>query len=464
MNNFLHPSVQGLLAVPPYPPRHVSLSEIAAGRRAGQIPPTATVQLAPEGPWLPVDHVLGQAGLLVGATPTRPLLVALVVVPPVLALFHHLVFKSGAVFLLLLWTGCAGLALVVSQSANLRSRTSKELIAEARQRPSMWRGMLAVAVVGELLAVGSGALRAVRKSRAESTFSATAPCTFVEQWDKLSEAELDTLEPEQISEGSSRRERCEEERKKSAAAEYAKQCEQIAGRMQARSLSDADRAHITKAIPGGDPAYLAGEAAVDLAGRISTRSLKASDLEGMKQLPCGPATRRAYLDAVASSPSAWTGITAGKQVGDDVLEGLGAQSKDQGSQAKPAEAKLSPETLEALHVTAEKAAKAMLTATTASDTEAAASLCSLERRLGGKPGGSCTGLAARAARLKAAELAAAKAANARCKAALAARQRCMRACDARQPQDELGMPAGDFDQSLDCYERCENAHPSSGCD
>lgn len=147
-----------------------------------------------------------------------------------------------------------------------------------------------------------------------------------------------------------------------------------------------------------------------------------------------------------------------------MLEGLGAQSKDPGSQAKPAEAKLSPEMLEALHVTAEKAARSMLTATTASDTEAAVSLCSLERRLGGKPGGSCAGLTVRAARLKAAELAAAKAANARCKAALAARQRCMRACDARQPQDELGMPAGDFDQSLDCYERCENAHPDHGCD
>lgn len=464
MNNFLHPSVQGLLAVPPYPPRHVSLSEIAAGRRAGQIPPTATVQLAPEGPWLPVDHVLGQAGLLVGATPTRTLIVALVVVPPLLALFHHLVFKSGAFFLLVVWAGCAGLALVASQSANLRSKTSRELIAAARQRPWMWRGILAAAVVGELLAVGSGALRAVRKSHAESTFSATAPCTFVEQWDKLSEAELDTLDSMQVSEASSRRERCEEERTKLAAASYAKQCEQIAGRLQARSLSDADRTHIAKQIPGGDPAYLGGDVGVDLAARISTRGLKPSDLEGMKQLPCGPATRRAYLEAVASSPSAWAGLTAGSQVGDDVLEAIGALPKEPGGQAKPAEATLSTEVLEALHATTEQAARAKLTATTASDTEAAASLCTLERRLGGKPGGSCTGLAARAARLKAAELAAAKAANARCKAALAARQRCMRACDARQPQDELGMPAGDFDQSLDCYERCENAHPSSGCD
>lgn len=450
--------------MPPYPPRVVSLHEIAAARRAAQIPPTATVQLSPDAPWLPVDQVLARAGFVVGAPPTRLLLVGLLVVPPIWALVHQVAFKSGTVFLIVLWAACGAIAIAASSSASLRTKTSKELVAEVRGRPWLWRAMIATVAACEVLALGSAGLRAVRRSHADEAFSTKSDCDFVEKWDKLNAAELDTLDSEQVVRASARRAGCEEQRQKQAAEAYAKQCTQVAARLQSRTVSAEDRTLVLKGIPGGNEAYASGADGAELAARISGRSLKPSDLGGMKALPCGPATRRAYLEAVAGSPGAWGALSRADEIGDDVLEALGAEPKEKGRAAKPGEVTLSDESRAALHKAAEDAAKAKLSAKSASDTEVATGLCALERRLGNKPGRSCTSLVAHAARLKSAELAAQKTADARCKAAIAAKQRCMRACDAKQPHDELGMPAGDFDSSLECYERCEKPHASEGCD
>lgn len=86
MNLPIHPSIQVLVGIPgsTQAPTLAILSDIASARRAGQLPAMAMVQLGPNEPWLPVDVVLARAGLLVDTTmPTRPLLVALLVVPPI---------------------------------------------------------------------------------------------------------------------------------------------------------------------------------------------------------------------------------------------------------------------------------------------------------------------------------------------------------------------------------------------
>ncbi len=463
--NGLHPSTQVLLAVPPYPPRVVSLNEIAAARRAAQIPPTATVQVAPDGPWLPVDQVLAHAGIVVGAPPTRSLLVALVVVPPIWAVLHQVVLKAGTVFLLFIWAAGAALAIAATSSARLRTKTSKELLAEARVRPWFWRTMIATVCACTIAALGSGGLRAIRKSQAEKTLSAsTSDCEFVERWEKLTAAELDTLEPQWTGQAHARRLGCEESRLKKAAEEYRKRCTEVAAHLQSRTFPAEDRALVVKGIPGGDNAYASGEEAADLAARIADRSLEPKDLGGMKSLPCGPATRRVYLDAVASSAAAWGALTRATDVGDDVLDALGAEPLEKGKTMPTPEVDLTDEARTALLKNAEITAAKMKSPKTSSEAEVPVGLCILARRLGGKPAPACSALASTVSRLKVAEQLAGKAAEARCKAALANQQRCMRICDAKQPKDELGMPAGDFDESLDCYERCEKTYPASGCE
>src|SRR4051812_9460851 len=126
MNIPLTPSTQVMFAVPEtqLAPVLATLADLHQGRRDGRIPPSASVQLGPNQPWMPVDVALAQAGLIVAAKQaTRLLLVAFLLVPPIWAVVHELVFESGGVFLLALWAFGIALAVVAANSQTFRTNT-----------------------------------------------------------------------------------------------------------------------------------------------------------------------------------------------------------------------------------------------------------------------------------------------------------------------------------------------------
>lgn len=465
MNGFIHPSTQVAVTIPgsPQPPTIATLSDLLLARRASQLPDTATVQLGPNEPWLPIDDVLAKAGLFLGPAPTRWLVVALAVAPGLWAVLHALLFQIWAPFLFLLAVIGVVVAVVASSNAALRTKSSKELVVALRGRPMLWRGTLATLVVCELATLGSAGMRVWHHRRAEKVFTEKDDCAFADKYLALDAADDETLNDAQKTEGRQRLGSCDVNREKEAAGAYAEKCKSIAGSVASGKLSPEDRAHVESAIPGGNDAYMQGLEGIQFAERIASRSLGPKDLASMRRLPCGPAMNSAYVRAAARSAGAWAALARGDEVGNDVLEALGAQPIDKTAPPKQRESLLSDEVKSTLHKRAEEVATTMREQTLA-EAERASGLCVLERRLGGKNGPSCTALALKVVRLRAAEVVAQKNNDARCKAAATARQQCVRGCDAKQPHDELGMPADDFDQSLDCYERCEKTYPASGCE
>lgn len=456
MNRPIYPSTQVLVMVPgsPQPPVLDVLANVHAARCAGQLPAAATVQLGPNEAWFPVDQVLAHAGLIVRAPPTpiRSLLVGVLLVPPILAAIHAVIFEMAVPFLLLLWALGAGAAIAATSMSSLKTKTSKELFAALRGRPMLWRGTLATIAVCELLTLGMGSVRLVRRGHARAVLAEAQDCNFAVKWEALGAAERETLDDLEQGKAQARLSACERERQQKAAAAYAEQCKEAAARLSSRKLSPEDRAHIMKGSPVSDEAYLSGREAADLAQRIADHALTTDDLGGMGKLPCGPAMRGRYLEAAAVSTAAWTGLRYRSHLGEDVRAAFGVGAIPSVAGAPAGETQLSAAVQTAVAEKAEEAARKLGWISTTAAGNDAENLCILAREITGKSTRSCAALEARQKQLRAKEGAASAAAD---KAENDALMRCFRSCN-------LARSAGQFEADQELAQACNAKCGSDG--
>lgn len=454
MNVPLAPTTQVMVVIPEtqQTPVLATLATIHQGRLDGRIPPSTTVQFGTNQPWVPVDVALAQAGLIVAEKrPTRLLLVALLLVPPIWALVHELVFGSGGIYLMVLWAFCIVLAIVGASSKSFRTKTSKELFGRVWQRPTLCWSIVATAGVLVLLACASAGKRASRAGRVKETFTIAEDCAFADRWKALGEAERETVTPPQQFDADVRINKCVEKKDAVAAAAYAKRCEEIASHMNG-ALAPDDEKHIGTEIAGPTDShkeYLSGAKAIEFARRIGTKALVTTDLLTMTALPCGRAMRKRYLEAAAVSTEAWTGLASRYEIGKDVRAafGIGASATD-ADMLGIVEAALSPAVKAAMSENAETRARKLGWVNTTSAGNDVENVCILAREITGKNTPSCTALEARQKQLRAKESAAADRADQTENDALV---RCFRDCNVGRSVAER---EGDDARAQACLERC----------
>ncbi|MBX3203576.1 MAG: hypothetical protein KF764_00845 [Labilithrix sp.] len=371
--------------------------------------------------------------------------------PPIWALVHELVFESGGVYLLALWVFGIALAIVAASSEKFRTKNSKELIDRVRRRPALWWSIVAIAGALILLACTSAGLRATRVTRVKEALAISDDCAFVDRWKALGEAERETVTPPQQFDADARINQCVEKKDAAAATAYAKRCDEVASHLNGALLPE-DEKHIGTAIAGplgGHKEYVSGAEGIGFARRIASRSLVTADLRTLKELPCGPFMKGRYLEAAAVSTAAWTGLSSGFEVGEDVRAAFGI-GRLPGVAGPPAEAQLSPTVQAAVAENAEQRARKLGWVNTAAAGNATENVCILAREITGKSSPSCAALEARQKQLRAKEGIAADRAD---KAENDALVRCFRDCNLARSGAER---QADETRASACLEKCGN--------
>jgi hypothetical protein len=265
---------------------------------------------------------------------------------------------------------------------------------------------------------------------------------------------------------------------------YADRCDEVARHLGEGKLTDADRATVRQTPFTADMmSFRDGGHAVALLDRIAKKELLPEDFKLIRQLPCGTATRPAFMLAASTSKGAWSTLTDGS-VDPDLVLALGASPLTPSVSGVKAEAALSADSKAALHKSAEDAASKTATAKTSADCASALGLCALDGRFGTTPGPKCAAVVQQSARLKKAEDAAAAAAKAADdaktkadadraeatrKAEAAAADAKTAACDRETKNwqacnrscDDNG--GGNDDAVMACEDRCNAAHKKPSC-
>ena len=466
-----------------HPPVSMTLADIVVGRGKGSISPSAVIQFEPNEPTIPVDKALAGVGLS-----WRPAVIGLLVVPPILALLHHLVFGAGAGFMLLLWLVCLALAAVAVSFRQFQIMTSRELIRELGRSTLMW---VLVAIAGALFvcAMISAGQLVSRQNAISNALVMTDDCKFVDRWKELGPDTHQIATESQINEADRKERLCEEEQAREKAAAYVARCEKVVKSIEGE-LTDEAANQIARSTPAALPnrlEYLTGTDGVEMARRIATGTLITADLRSEK-LPCGKVVREPYLRAVAVSVSAWAGLGGTGELSYDLKKALGFDGY-LGNVSAADRVLLSPDIVAAVSEKAEQKAKTSLRARKSEDALEAERACLLaeacvhSRGDGQPPLPSCNALDSRLKQLRAKEKAAAevarraqeareayetrvrdakeKAAERLCDATRAANERCNTACDNRYGFSDNGVLD---DYWLACGERCDIAIPIRGCE
>lgn len=411
----------------------------------------------------------------VGRAPDQPAprgrvrwpLVALGVGPLLLALAHSLALDAPAPLLGLLWLGCLVVVGAASAIPSLQSKSSNELIEMVRARPLVWRSAVGVFALCEVLTLVFMVTYKLDQRRARQVLQIGDPCARADAWSKLGEKAQHSLPEAERSPGVAAPTQCGEEQSARARTSYVESCRNVIAHLQTGELTPADVQIIAAAPATGIPAettYASGQPdATALAARIAKGALLPGDLLLPARLPCGAGARLAFMGAAAKSAGAWADIRSRNDVSEEIVGSLGARPLDPTAPTPKIVAPMSAAAKAALHKNAEETAALILAPKALSDCEQPLGLCLLDRRFGTPLGKACENLLKTALRLEKVEADAAKAADANCQGRLTTNSNCKKRCDAAQPKDELGMPAGDFDQAMECYERCDKSASIAGC-
>lgn len=410
-----------------YPPVQTTLAQVRVGLLQGRIPPTAVLQVSPNGEWLPVQPVIAEC---IDFQPTRAgLVMALMGVAPLaLLLVHIALFGSAGVVgpVVLLAAGVTGLV-VVGSTPSLRTRPGGALL----RAPAFMATVGIVLLACEAPALVLGFIDHRKHAQIATALSSANPCDV----EGVSQIVQDDGTDGEKSVAQSRQSQCEAER-------YKQGC--------ARLIAHVDG----NAVTGDDLTWLGAHGSVkdaDVVPRLAKKTLGYRDL-GLTpgDLSCNDRIWDRVVRALAATPTVWT---TDIQPSTDMVSALSTVGLSLDSQA-------------ALRARAEAMAPSFAKKAKSEEMSPGASTCELCSKLRMSTGPACTALVERYTRLVAREQTAAaakaklqgavdEAKAARCEALEVARNRCLDPC----------MDIDLFDPRADaCEARCKARFPSTGCE
>jgi uncharacterized membrane protein YeaQ/YmgE (transglycosylase-associated protein family) len=394
--------------------------------------------------------------------PSAPLLIGLVFATVALTIVHATAFDMNVRWLVPLIVAALGAAVAVRLTSSAKGKSSRELARWIGERPRIWQSAVGLVAVCELLTLGDASLRYYRHRGVSAALAASTDCDSASAWNALSPDARTMALPDELTTIDRRQARCTERRRQQDEAGYVEQCREVSKHLFAGEITAADRVLLAKPPPTSGE-YLA-EPTAAFADRIARRALLLTDLTP-SLLPCGPATRPAFLVAVSASVSLWSNLADAAVVPEEILRSIGAKSISKGSEDKAPVAPITEPSKAALHGRVEELAGKIASPKTLGECAVALALCNLDARFATPPGVACSKLAKTAQALRSAEDAKRKAdeAHERARAARdearsAAADRCRKGCDSMMPSS-----ADDSDTRWDkCMERCSGMDKLDG--
>jgi hypothetical protein len=374
--------------------------------------------------------------------PAAPLLVGVLLAPVVLVIVHAAALKMNVRFLLPLLVIALAVVIWVRLAPSLRDKSSEQLVAWVRGRPLFWQVGAGVIAICELLTLGDAAVGYFQHRPVSAATALLDDCASSSAWGALSDEVRAMATPEERYAMEGRRAACQDLQQKQSTAHYVQQCSVVAQHLLAGQFTPADRAVLAQPLPASGE-YLSDPTGA-FAARIASRTLIPGDV-GQLWYPCGPATRPAFLTAVAESVTLWSSIENAKSVPEELMQELGASPGD----AAKATAPMTAASKAALHDRAEAGA-GQCRPKASGDCAGSVEMCELDARFGIAPGSACIKVAKTEAALQAADERKQKVEAARAEAQAAASERCTKSCDGLMPNG-VDDPDDRWDK---CMERC----------
>ncbi len=349
-----------------YPPTQMTLMQVRVGLLQGGIPPTAVVQVVPNGEWLPAWQVVGDC---VDFKPTRAggAMALLFVVPLVLLIVHRAIFAGagGLWTIALLVAGIAGQAFI-GMTPRLRTQSTGELLSKRTFQLVVGGTLLVCLVPGTAL----GVIDRSKHARVQAALASANPCDVETVTDVL----LNEGTDEEKSAASSKESACQD-------ARYKQACDQVVSHLDGNAVTAEDLASLKA---HGEPKD------ADVVARLSKHALTDSDLSlAQSDLGCSGRIWDRVVGALAASSSVWSTATS---LSDDMAKAL-------------SDAGLSADAKAALKAHAETVAASVANKNKTDDMALGETLCKLCADPSGAIGPACTALNTRYARLEARELA-----------------------------------------------------------